>query len=780
MLEFARLLGEKWRMTFFARIGNFFSRLARAKFGRIEGIVIPLALLLAALTLRANDPQPVQQLRNIVFDTYQRLDPRPYDPAVPIRIGDIDEKSLQKFGQWPWSRAQIAKIIDRLGELGAAAVAIDILLAESDRTAPQAVAATLPDDVAFATAKAMMSQLPNPDETLADSIAKVPTIVPFATLATDPLRPQDLPRAKAGFAFAGTPPTAFMRNWKYWIASLDLFQKAAAGVGSVNADPDLDGIIRSVPLVVLVPDPSPDINEHFRGSLAAEALRVAQQQTTYSIKSTGANSERGFGDDLGVAKIKIGQAIVPTTYDGSILLYDSGHKPERFFSLADVMDPDFDPSIVAGRIIFVGASVEGLRDFKPTPLFANMAGVEIHAQIAEQIISGTYLERPYWAFVVEGMGLAVLGLVLTILAQLRVALIGLAVAVIAIVGSFGTSYYLFQTKGLLVDPFYPAGTAFLIFVTSTLIGYIRTEREKAQVRGAFSLYLSPVLVDQVSRNREQLKLGGENRPLTVMFCDIRGFTKMSEGLDPQQLTHVINQFLTPMTDIIQAHGGTIDKYIGDCIMAFWNAPLNIPQHERKAVAAAFSMRHDLVKLNETFAEEAARTGAKRIEIKIGIGLNTGIACVGNMGSKQRFGYSALGDTVNTASRLESLSPAYFVDLVLGEETAAAASDFALLELDQVRVKGKNLPVRIFTGLGDEKVAKSNSFVSLKSLHDAMLGAYRDQSWSAAKASLALAREAAPESLAKFYDMYEARIAEYVANPPPADWDGVYVAMTKGG
>jgi adenylate cyclase len=215
-------------------------------------------------------------------------------------------------------------------------------------------------------------------------------------------------------------------------------------------------------------------------------------------------------------------------------------------------------------------------------------------------------------------------------------------------------------------------------------------------------------------------------------------------------------------------------------MAFWNAPLDIPQHERKAVTAAYGMRNELVRLNETLAAEAAATGAKKIEIKIGIGLNTGIACVGNMGSKQRFGYSALGDTVNTASRLESLSPAYFVDLVLGEETATASAGMALLELDQVRVKGKNLPVRIYTGLGDEKVAQSNSFVTLKSLHDAMLSAYRGQSWSSAKASLVLAREAAPESLAKFYDMYESRIAEYAANPPPEDWDGVYVAMTKGG
>jgi adenylate cyclase len=765
-------------MGFVNRIGDFFGRIARAKFGRIEGIVIPLALLLAALSLRVNDPLPVQQLRNIVFDNYQRFNPRPYDPTVPIRIGDIDEKSLEKFGQWPWSRSQMARIIDRLRELGAAVIAVDIIYAEPDRTAPAAVAANLPAGASFEAARNVLKTLPDPDEDLAQALAKVPTIMPFAALNLDPQRPQHLPARKYGYAFAGDNPRRFIAPWQYWVSTLPVLEEPAAGIGSVNADPDFDGTIRQVPLLLQLPDPNNPTP--FYPSLAAEALRVAQGQTTYAVKASGANEELSFGQSTGIAKIKIGQAVVPTTFDGSVILYDTGHQAARYFSLADLMEPNFDPSIVAGRIIFIGTSVEGLRDYKPTPKEKSMTGVEIHAQITEQMFSGIYLHRPDWTLGLELIALGFFGVVLIILAQRRAAILGVVIAMVAIIGSFGASYYLFLREGFLLDPLYPAGAAFLIFVTATLIGYFRTEQEKAQVRGAFSLYLSPVLVDQVSKNREQLKLGGENRDLTVMFCDIRGFTKMSEGLDPQQLTHVINQFLTPMTDIIQANGGTIDKYIGDCIMAFWNAPLDIPQHERKAVTAAYGMREELVRLNETLAAEAAQTGAKRIEIKIGIGLNTGIACVGNMGSKQRFGYSALGDTVNTASRLESLSPAYFVDLVLGEETAMASEGFALLELDQVRVKGKNLPVRIYTGLGDEKVAASNSFVALKNVHDAMLTAYRGQSWPSAKASLAQAREAAPEALTRFYDMYEARIDEYSANPPPADWDGVYVAMTKGG
>jgi adenylate cyclase len=745
---------------------------------KFYGILIPLALLLAALVLHLRDPLPIQQLRNLVFDNYQRLHPRPYDPALPIRIGDIDEKSLNQFGQWPWSRTQMAAIIDRLRDLGAVTVALDIVYGEADRTSPKAVAANLPADARFDGARQIMATLPDPDEVLAEAIARIPTVVAFATQGSDPQRTQSVPLAKAGYAFAGGNAAEAVPAAAFWIATLPILQQAAAGIGSVNADPDFDGIIRRVPVFVNLPIPDEPIP--FRPTLAVESLRVAQGQTTYQVKASSGSGESVLGNIEGISRIRIGQAIIPTAANGSVLLYDSGHKPQRFFSLADIWDDKFDPTDVAGRIIFIGSTVEGLRDYKPTPLSSNMAGVEVHAQIAEQIASGTYLQRPVWADDLEFLCLLVLGLVLVALAQLRAALIGFAVAVVTIAGAFGASYHLFLTQGFLLDPLYPAGTAFLIFVAATLIGYIRTEHEKARVRGAFSLYLSPVLVDRVSENREKLKLGGENRRLTVMFCDIRGFTKMSEGLDPQQLTHVINQFLTPMTGIIHRHSGTIDKYIGDCIMAFWNAPLDIAAHERKAVMATYDMRRELIRLNETLATEARTTDARPVTIRIGMGLNTGIACVGNMGSEQRFNYSALGDTVNIASRLEALSPAYGLDLVIGEETAGAVPDFALLEIDQVRVKGKNRPVRIYTGLGDEKVAATNSYLALKPRHEAMLEAYRAQDWDAAEMALTDAREAAPEQLSALYDLYAERIADYRAVPPPADWDGVYEARTKAG
>lgn len=741
------------------------------------GIFVPLALLLGALTVRIFDPQPVQQLRNLVFDTYQRITPRPYDPTLPIRIGDIDEKSLDKFGQWPWSRSQMAEIVDRLRELGAVAIALDIIYGEADRTGPAAIAAALPPGPEFAPAREILATLPDPDRMLAEAIRKVPTVTAFATQREDPQRVQPLPPAKAGFTFAGDNPAQFVERWPYWVTSLPVLEAAAAGIAAVNANPDFDGIIRQVALFVLVPDPSTPTP--FRPTLAVETLRVAQGASTYQIKSSAASGERSFGASTGIARVRVGQAVVPTTPEGGVLLYDSGHRPERYFSLADIWNANFDATQVAGRIVFIGSSVQGLRDYKPTPIGEALTGIEIHAQIAEQIVSGVYLLRPDWGPGAELVLLTVLGLILVALAQNRSAVFGFVVALTGIAGAFGGSYYLFRTQGFLLDPLYPAGIAFLIFVAATLLGYIRTEREKAYVRGAFSRYVSPALVEQLSRNPERLKLGGELRELTIMFCDIRGFTRLSEGRDPQDLTQIINGFLTPMTRVIQEHQGSIDKYIGDCIMAIWNAPVDVETHGRMAIRAAFAMRRELVTVNAGLAARA-KPDTRPVEIRIGIGLNSGVCCVGNMGSEQRFDYSVLGDTVNIASRLEALSPAYGLDLVLGEETAAAVPDFALLEIDQVRVKGKDRPVRIHTGLGDEKFAASDAYRALLPHHQAMLAAYRSQEWDAAEAALDAARATAPDMLTAFYDLYAARIAEYRDQPPPADWDGVFVARSKGG
>jgi adenylate cyclase len=755
------------------------------------GIAIPGLLLVGAVLLRYTDPAPIQAIRNFVFDNYQRLEPRPYNPELPVRIADIDEKSLEKFGQWPWSRVTVAKVVDRLAELGAAVVAFDVLFAEPDRTSPQAVAANLPDDPAFTEVKARMAGLPDPDAQLAAALARMPTVLGFALLGYDPERPQARPKPVGGFTAIGDSPLDFTVKLPYIVSALPVLQAAAVGNGAVNADPDTDGVIRRVPLIVNFSGDDPNLQSNpdaLLPALALEAIRIALQAPSYTIRSSRASGEGDIGQiasGIGAIRIEGTPIVIKTDRGGQLLLRDSGHEAKRFISVADLFDPNFPRSEVEGRIILIGTTVEGLKDIQTSPVEARIAGVEIHAQVIEQLLEiamggGLLLQRPYWSDLAEIGALVLFGILVIGLAYRAGAIPGIAVAVVSVAAAIGTSWYLFQDRGWLVDPLYPAGTALILVMAATTINFIRTEQDKARIRGTFSMYLSPEMVEQLAEQPEPPTLGGENREITVMFSDIRGFTKLSEGLDPQALTRVINAFLTPMSKVINDHKGTIDKYIGDCIMAFWNAPLDVPHHAREAVRAALEMRHTLKRLNQQFAAEAAGLGKEPVKIRAGIGLNTGIGCVGNMGSEQRMAYSALGDTVNTASRLESLSPAYFVDLVIGEETAADAADFALLELDQVKVKGKAIPIRLFTCLGTEAYAARPEYKTLRAHHDRMLAAYRSQDWEAAAAECRSCLEIAPERLRVFYALYEARIAEFKSEPPGADWDGVYVAKSKTG
>jgi adenylate cyclase len=737
-------------------------------------LAVGAAILIGALGLRAVDPLPLQQLRNLTFDSYQRLKPREYDPNVPVVIAAIDEKSLDKFGQWPWSRTTLAKVTDRLTELGAVVVAFDVLFSESDRTAPTAIAASLPNDPKYDPVRAQLATLPDPDAEFAAALSRSPSVVAFAysddaALAADPSI-----QFGHGFSIKGAPERTIeeaeafvagkVQGGQYAILPLPILRQSAQGLGDVHAgEPDADGIIRRVPLVASVRD-------KLYPTLAGDALRVGVGGQTVQVRLTK--------DDF-IDKMRIGEAIIPVNDRGTLLLYDTGLVADRYVSLADIFEPSFDVGRVSGRIVLVGTTVEGLKDLRATPLAPIMPGVEVHAQILEQIIGNVYLTRPYDADEMEKYFLAGFGVVLLGFLYRRSAIGGAVVLGVAIVVAVGASWWQFAEKGYLFDPIYPALASVVMFSSGTVVNYLRAQREERFVRQAFGQYVSPVVVDRICQDPRQLKLGGELREVTLMFSDIRGFTKISEALEPQELTQLMNSFLTPMTDIIQGHEGTIDKYIGDCIMAFWNAPLYIGNHAEKAILAALDMREGLKKLNAARAA-AATEDDPAIEIRIGIGLNSGTGCVGNMGSEQHFNYSVLGDTVNIASRLEALSPAYGVDLTIGEETASGASEFALLELDRVRVKGRVLPIRIYTGLGDRTAAATPEFRQLHDAQSRLLVHYRAKDWDQAEAALAECRTLAPALLHGLYELYEKRIAHYRIDPPPADWDGVFEAKTKAG
>ncbi|HEY3149466.1 MAG TPA: adenylate/guanylate cyclase domain-containing protein [Dongiaceae bacterium] len=744
-------------------------------------LAVGAAILIGALALRAADPLPLQQLRNLTFDSYQRLKPRAYDPASPVVIAAIDEKALARFGQWPWSRTVLAKITDRLAGMGAAAVAFDVIFAEPDRTSPTAVAANLPQDPQYNGVRVQLAALPDPDAEFAAALARSPSVLAF-TYSDDPALKQKTLDQKFGVTKLGDPDmnvTEFVRGGDYPIAPLPTLATAAHGLGDVQVGvPDPDGIVRRVPLVSRIGDV-------VFPSLAADALRVALGGQTAQIKTSKKRTVSLFGLSYeiwlqGIDKMRVGEAIIPVNANGELLLHDSGPIAQRYVSLADVLDPGFDATPVQGHIVLIGTTVEGLKDTHATPLSPYVPGVEIHAQILEQILGNSYLNRPYYADVLELVALAVFGLVLMGFLYRRSAITGTAVLIAAIGVTVGASWWAFAERGYLFDPIYPGLAAIAMYGSGTLINYLRVEGEKRNVRIAMGRYLSPILADQVSQNPEQLKLGGELRELTLMFTDIRGFTHISEALDPQALTQLMNSFLTPMTRVIQDREGFIDKYIGDCIMAFWNAPIDVASHAQKSILAAYDMRAELKRVNTMLKESAEKNDWPEVELKIGIGLNSGICCVGNMGSEQRLEYSVLGDTVNIASRLETLSPSYGVDLVIGEETASGASEFALLELDRVRVKGKVLPIRIYTGLGDRTVAETPEFQTLRGAQNRLLAQYRAKEWDQAEATLAECRALAGDTLGGLYDLYARRIAEYRVTPPPANWDGVYEAKTKAG
>ena len=729
--------------------------------------LLPLPILLAAVLVWVSEPGPLVQLRTYVFDQYLRLKPRDYEPA-PVRVVDIDDDSLERFGQWPWPRTLFAELVNRLDQLGAGAMAFDILFVDPDRTSPSRLIKTLPEIASDNAVVGKLESLPDHDGVFADAMGHAPVVIGFAPRAKEHNR---LPQAKATFAIAGDDPVPWVAHYGGAGSSLPMLEAAAAGNGSLGIREERDGIVRQVPLIIAV-------EGHLYPSLDLEALRVAQGARSYVVKSTGANGVTGFGQHAGLNSIKVGSVAVPTDADGTLWVHFTPHEPERFVPAWKILDGSVDPDLIKGNIVVIGTTAEGLKEFRPTPLDPAAAGVEIHAQLLEQMLLGDNVQRPDWARGAEIAFMLEIALVLVLLlprigARWTFFLGGAAVAPVV-----AGSWYAYVNYHWLLDPVFPALVGLLVYLSSSAVLLFRTETERRHVRHAFSRYLAPAIVERLADHPEQLVLGGEERELTLMFSDIRGFTTISEGLDPQGLTEFLNRYLTPMTGIIMSHQGTVDKYMADGIMAFWNAPLDDPAHAEHACRAALAMRAELARLNDAWREEAVSAERAFHEVRIGIGLNTGRCVAGNLGSEQRFDYSVLGDDANLASRLEGQTKTYHVDIIIGERTADRVPQMALLELDLIQVVGKAIPTRIFFLLGDESITPTSAFAALESAHHAMIGAYRGRNWPEALEKLNTCRAQAPEILQPFYQLYEERINSFRDSPPPPDWDGVFAALTK--
>ena len=733
--------------------------------------LIPAVVLVFALGLKATQIPLINELRDRVFDTYQSIKPREYRAGTsPIRIVDIDDQSLERVGQWPWSRRDIAELIKNLSLKGAGLIVFDVVFAEPDRTSLEQIVQRIPDSAEASTLKDLIEKSPTNDQFLADFIKRSGRVITGFTFQVsngngDPIQ-------KKGIPFAGDNPANFLRPYEHAIVNLKEFDEAAVGVGSFTVQPDRDGIIRRIPVLF-----------SYKGklfpSLAAESLRVAQgQNMSIRVKSSGASGMVEFGGgERGIDQLRIGNMNIPTDQFGHIMLYDSGSQPSRYVPAWKAVDGSIRAEDVSGRIVLVGTSAAGLKDIRTTPLEPLVAGVEVHAQLIEQVVSGIYLNRPLWANGLELVYMFVLGTVVIVLGARLSAGWSALVGLLAVATAIGVSWYAFDQHLMLLDPVFPSVTGLAVWIVGSALAYIQVEAERAEVRGAFGRYLSPALVERLAGNPDQLKLGGEMRDLTLLFCDIRGFTPISEQFDPEGLTRFINRFLTPMTEIILKYQGTIDKYMGDCIMAFWNAPLDVDGHERLAIDSALDMIERLKDHNAILKQEAEDEDRKFLPINIGIGLNTGGCCVGNMGSDQRFDYSVLGDSVNLASRLEGQSKPYGVTIVIGESTYKSVQDYACLDIDKIRVKGKTIPVQIYTVLGGPDMANDADFQTWKREHNHMMAAYRAQDWDTVQGKAQIMRDAHPE-VAKMYELYLDRAVEYRENSPGADWDGVFSATSK--
>ncbi len=747
---------------------------------RLVPLLLPLLVLLAGTALRQWDPTMLRELRYRAFDLFQRLEPRDYDPSLPVRIVAIDEESLRQEGQWPWPRTKLAELLDRLGAMGAASVSFDVMFAEADRSSPTSLIELVPQGPGRQALELALASgaLVDSDKRLAEALAATASVLAVAPTADPDAESPGAaaPEPKVGFSIKGESPLPYIHRFPFMVAPLPLLAEAAGGLGSIAIVKDGDGTLRRIALIVAVGD-------RLFPSLTLEALRVALGGGIL-VQVSGNIDVAGSGGLTGVQALKVGPArsgiVVETEPAAELWLYDSGHQAQRFVSASAVLDGSVDPALIEGNLVLVGATAAALFDDVATPTSGAMPGVEVHAQVLEQMLTGSYLSRPAWAgrlevYAVLGVGLLVLlCFALKRLGPTWAAVLGFACVLVAI----GGAWYAFVVERFLLDPLTPSVVGLLVYGTAAVTSYLDSERQRRQVRTAFGQYVSPAVVAKIAANPKQVVLGGESRDLTLLFCDIQGFTTFSEQLDPQTLTRLINRFLTEMSSAVLNGGGTIDKYMGDCIMAFWNAPLDLPDHADRSLAAVLDMRRRLARLNETLAaEHTSAPGAAPAALRVGIGLNSGPCSVGNMGSDQRLAYTAIGDAVNLASRLEGLTRLYGVDCLVSESTAEAARSHCLMAVDRLRVKGKSNAVAVHVLLGP--AADAEQWQPHQAAVADYLAAFRAGDWGAAAAALeVLAPLLAGTPLAGLEARYEQRLAAVSGAPAPAGWDGTFSATEK--
>ena len=728
-------------------------------------IVISITILIFFI-LHASQYWPwsfIQSIENQIYDTRLNLTlPSLRDPRIVIV--DIDEKSLNEIGRWPWGRDVLAKLVDQLFDLYKINVlGMDIVFAERDESSglkklEELAQGSLKQSQEFLNNLDTLRPILEYDQRFAQSLRNRKVVLGYIfTSSKDELRTGQLPKPVISATEVQNYQLDYYEGSGY-AANLPLFQKEAVAAGHFNSVPDQDGVVRKVPLFY-----------GYQGELY-EFLSLAVARVALGVEhiQLGLNIQDG---DTHLNFIQIGDRQIHLDTELNVWVpYRGVQGSFTYVSATDVLHGRASPDLLNNAIVLLGTSAQGLMDLRSTPVESVYPGVEIHANVISGILDQNIAYNLPHESTIEVLVLLSVGLLMMILLSALSPVLATMSAWLLMLGIVKSSFWLWNEYHIV---FPIASTLLLIlslFVFNMSYGYFVETRNKWHLMKRFGQYVPPELVEEMSQHLGQkFSMDAESRELTVLFSDVRGFTTISEGLEPKALAELMNEYLTPMTKIIHEYRGTIDKYMGDAIMAFWGAPLHDPQHARHAIDAAMTMLERLQDIHVQFKEKGWP------KIKIGIGLNTGLMSVGNMGSEFRMAYTVLGDAVNLGSRLEGITKQYGVQFIVSETTRNAVPEYVYRELDFVRVKGKDKPVAIFEPVGlKEKVSEAERLEI--STYEKALHAYRHQDWETAQKQFAQLHEHSPQRL--LYALYIKRIEYFKDQPPNKDWDGVYTFTEK--
>ncbi|MBI2992546.1 MAG: adenylate/guanylate cyclase domain-containing protein [Gammaproteobacteria bacterium] len=743
---------------------NYISRLKR------EIPLFGLALLVMAFFLShaANlfEWRLLDRLEGFAYDARIRLTmPNTVDPRIVIV--DIDDKSLREQGHWPWRRDLLEELVDTLFDHYQVALAgFDATFPEPDDSSGLGVLEQLGDEQfrdipAYAERLGGLREILDYDRRFADSLRDRPVILGYYFTVGG---------AKEAAVQAGAlPPPVFpegtFEGWDFFPleakgygANLPQLTANAFGNGHFTMLPDEDGIVRRVPMLIQYQD------------AYYEALSLAMLRYLFVVDELKAEFIESAGDYRTPERIAVGPVQIPIDERSQVLVPYRGRQGSfPYVSATDVLNRRAASETLRDTIVIVGTSAQGLADLRSTPVQNALPGVEVHANILSGVLDQRLIKRPLYVLGVELAQLFVTGLALALMLPFLSAVGAVAASAMALAAYTGFNLYLWQVQHLVI----PLASGLLmimaIFLLHMSYGFFIERRGKRQLSELFGQYIPPELVEEMSVAPESYSLEAQSRELTVLFSDIRGFTTISEGLTPADLSALMKEYLTAMTKVIHEHRGTIDKYIGDAIMAFWGAPLEDRDHAPHAIQTALYMLERLNAIREDFHERGWP------EIRIGIGINTGVMSVGDMGSRFRRSYTVLGDAVNLGSRLEGLTKEYGVEMIVSESTVAAAPEHVYRELDLVRVKGKHKPIAIYEPVAESGDVTSDETEELEWLSQA-LRAYRGQEWDAAASIFIRLQESTLDR--KLYGIYLERIAHFKESPPGSDWDGVFTHLKK--